>query len=270
MRVVASPIRCPFCHEGIDLADEAWVACAGCVARHHHACWDEAGRCGSCGGGERLTRDGGQSQPPAGRLRLLTRRPEDDLRDAPNHPLFGGPMHVVLERTFEGELDLAEEAPWLAGEVRRVMKTKGHAELQGRAALRWVPSQGQDGCNQSPGMELTLSSHNGRTTLRVEERLANLLGGTLGAVVGGLGGGLSLFPALGWKWLMGGSGLNPDSLTVGLMLVIAGWFLCTAFLARWIFARSARRRPPKLEQLVERLSAQLAPSPPAASGLQKS
>jgi hypothetical protein len=39
--------RCPFCHEGAE-ADGS-VVCQGCLARHHEACWNEAGRCGSCG-----------------------------------------------------------------------------------------------------------------------------------------------------------------------------------------------------------------------------
>lgn len=40
--------RCPFCHEGAEA--EGSVVCQGCLARHHEACWTEAGgRCGSCG-----------------------------------------------------------------------------------------------------------------------------------------------------------------------------------------------------------------------------
>lgn len=39
--------RCPFCHEGAEA--EGSVACQGCLARHHEACWNESGRCGSCG-----------------------------------------------------------------------------------------------------------------------------------------------------------------------------------------------------------------------------
>jgi hypothetical protein len=39
--------RCPFCHEGAEA--EGSVACQGCLARHHEACWSESGRCASCG-----------------------------------------------------------------------------------------------------------------------------------------------------------------------------------------------------------------------------
>lgn len=53
------PGRCPFCHEGCTPEDDA-VACRGCLARHHRACWDEGGRCAACGQVERL----GPAAPP--------------------------------------------------------------------------------------------------------------------------------------------------------------------------------------------------------------
>lgn len=46
--------RCPYCHDDLELEEEAWIACAGCLARHHEGCWAEGGACGACGGGERL------------------------------------------------------------------------------------------------------------------------------------------------------------------------------------------------------------------------
>jgi hypothetical protein len=42
-----SSSRCPFCHD--DVAPTKSVACEACLARHHCACWTEAGRCASCG-----------------------------------------------------------------------------------------------------------------------------------------------------------------------------------------------------------------------------
>ncbi len=41
--------RCPFCHEDVVVQTDEWVACWGCQARHHRACWQEGSRCGSCG-----------------------------------------------------------------------------------------------------------------------------------------------------------------------------------------------------------------------------
>ena len=47
IRVAASPVRCPFCHDGVDVA-ETWVACGVCLARHHADCWEERSACASC------------------------------------------------------------------------------------------------------------------------------------------------------------------------------------------------------------------------------
>lgn len=54
VKVDGSPTRCPFCHEHLDTAKAGWVACGGCMARHHAECWDERGACASCGGLRRL------------------------------------------------------------------------------------------------------------------------------------------------------------------------------------------------------------------------
>ena len=49
VRVGGSLVRCPYCHD--DVAPEAtgWVACRGCLARHHLNCWKETLACGTCG-----------------------------------------------------------------------------------------------------------------------------------------------------------------------------------------------------------------------------
>ena len=44
--------RCPFCRD--DVTDDAQVVCAGCLARHHDACWDESPSCAACGHGQAL------------------------------------------------------------------------------------------------------------------------------------------------------------------------------------------------------------------------
>ena len=44
-----SPTRCPYCHENVRLAEDAWVVCAECLARHHKECWQDALRCSACG-----------------------------------------------------------------------------------------------------------------------------------------------------------------------------------------------------------------------------
>jgi hypothetical protein len=56
LRVVSNVSRCPFCHVPVDLAAQEWVACEGCLARHHASCWRDHGSCSACGGKTELTR----------------------------------------------------------------------------------------------------------------------------------------------------------------------------------------------------------------------
>ncbi|MCO5166541.1 MAG: hypothetical protein M9894_09270 [Planctomycetes bacterium] len=55
VRAATSPVRCPFCHDEVAVEAAGWVACTGCLARHHAACWREGGRCGACGRTEAMT-----------------------------------------------------------------------------------------------------------------------------------------------------------------------------------------------------------------------
>jgi hypothetical protein len=41
--------RCPFCRDDVSQDSELSVACQACLTRHHAPCWQEAGRCSSCG-----------------------------------------------------------------------------------------------------------------------------------------------------------------------------------------------------------------------------
>jgi hypothetical protein len=64
--VKTSATRCPFCHDDVDPdGKKAWVACSGCLARHHKGCWSSHKKCASCGSkkylvtAERAARDRG-------------------------------------------------------------------------------------------------------------------------------------------------------------------------------------------------------------------
>lgn len=56
VHVEGSALRCPYCHEAIaeEGAEISRLVCAGCLARHHAACWREGGACASCGHREHL------------------------------------------------------------------------------------------------------------------------------------------------------------------------------------------------------------------------
>jgi hypothetical protein len=47
-KLTSSRSRCPYCHEEVRAERADWVACEGCLARHHTSCWHERGSCASC------------------------------------------------------------------------------------------------------------------------------------------------------------------------------------------------------------------------------
>jgi hypothetical protein len=47
-KLASNRSRCPYCHEEVRVERADWVACEGCLARHHRACWSERGSCAAC------------------------------------------------------------------------------------------------------------------------------------------------------------------------------------------------------------------------------
>lgn len=50
----AGPTRCAGCAQEVALEPGDWLACRGCLARHHAPCWEARAACAACGGGEAL------------------------------------------------------------------------------------------------------------------------------------------------------------------------------------------------------------------------
>lgn len=87
--------RCPYCHD--EVSRESAVVCQSCLARHHVDCWDEAGRCSSCGALERLE--------PKGRPRLTKELARQTLSSA------GFPQEEIAE-VLEGAGGATREDPF--------------------------------------------------------------------------------------------------------------------------------------------------------------
>jgi hypothetical protein len=79
VKVEGSTLRCPFCHEGC--APEESVVCRDCLARHHGPCWDEGGRCSSCGSINKLV----AAEPPVDGPRTLPSVASGAPRSLPVH-----------------------------------------------------------------------------------------------------------------------------------------------------------------------------------------
>jgi hypothetical protein len=70
IKVAASPLRCPFCLDGVEPEGEPWTACGSCLGRHHAECWGEAGACSTCRSATPLVR-GAATVPVVPVVRLV-------------------------------------------------------------------------------------------------------------------------------------------------------------------------------------------------------
>lgn len=255
VRVEASPVRCPFCHEGVRVEDADWVACAHCLARHHDACWGEAGRCGACGAGERLARAGRSAQaspptssPAGASITLPPLAPEAPLGRAAR--LFGGPRRLAFTRTIPGEVgppeggDLDEA---VVGAARAKLDEMGRFERLGRT-LTWTTVGARQGAQRA--VTVTVASRDGQTVVDVREDLGQLAGGLYGGLGGGLGGGGQ---GLAWGAVLG--------ITQSLGLAAATSVALVLFalaLARTLFVRATARRREALRELSDTVSREVA------------
>jgi hypothetical protein len=156
--------------------------------------------------------------------------------------LLGAPMRIELERTVDREVQpAAYEA--LAGLIRETLATPGYPSTLGKG-LEWASA------NPQRVLRVTITPRAGKTTVRIEERLGNLVGGLFGGIVGGVGGG-------GGGAAIGVIGGALGDIGLGLAaagLAVAGSFL----LARAIFRSVARQRARQLHRLLDALSEQVA------------
>lgn len=228
----ASPVRCPFCHEGIAVAAEEWLACEGCLARHHAGCWSESGRCASCGGGRSLARAGVGPTADAWRVRVEARAREAGLPLASLTSLAEGLTPLAASPSYEAIIGVPR---WL--EVVRVIPGSAPAGSLGA----WTN-----------GMLSIAVEADGKST-RVRARIATTpqTSGVYGGLVGGLGGGL------------GGGGAGVITMLFGthvLLFWVGGMLGLSVALARFVSKRLAVAQGTRLDRLVAALASDLADS----------
>lgn len=152
----------------------------------------------------------------------------------------GEPVGILLERVVPVDLP-ATAFEQVMVEIQNDAATQGQASLVGRTLT--VQS---DAPNRSSTLRILVTSRNGQTRIRIEERLHQLAGGLFGGIIAGVGGGLGVGAGVGLGAGVLGSALFAVAVPVG---VIGASF----FLARGIFSRIARRRQRVLADLMERL-----------------
>ena len=146
---------------------------------------------------------------------------------------------VSMERVIPGEI--AEDVfEILLPEIQRLDTGQGVPSLFGRT-LTWRSNTPSN----TRSLQVTVSSRDGETQIRVEEQLHGLAGGLFGGIMGGGGIGIGVGVGVGVDVL--GSVLFSVAFPLG---VIGGCYL----IARSIFGATVRRRQRTLHDLMERLS----------------
>lgn len=154
--------------------------------------------------------------------------------------LAGAPIEIVIERTIEGEMprDRLEE---LIPVMQSATAGQGTASAVG-GTLTWSSRSESNTSSQ----QVLVSARDGRTLIRVEERLGGLAAGLFGGIMGGVGGGVGF-------GLGGALGGLAGSVAVGVTLpfvVLVGSYA----LARAIFSGQVKRREAAAHALMDRLA----------------
>src|SRR6185503_19653069 len=173
------------------------------------------------------------------------------VRSPRPNPWLGAPTAVLIEVQVQGEVP-GTDLDLLVEIIRQRIGEAGHVGTIGKS-VSWVTT------TKERRLQVSMIPRNGRTTIRIDDRLAPLAGALFGGIMGGGGGG-SAGITIGIAMKAFGS------LAVGLGLW--GVAIATAYgVARTIYRMKARNREQDLRALAEELAAQVRAStrmlPPA-------
>lgn len=143
-------------------------------------------------------------------------------------PWIGGPRTILIELTLDGEIPVPAYE-YVIEAIRRHTGELGVASLIGRS-LTWValPDHGRARAGWARTISLTVVPRAGRTRIRIEEKLDQLVQAMFGGLLGGLGGGGSMLAIGTLAWT--GAGL----------LIPLGVGACVS--ATWMMARRIFRQ----------------------------
>jgi hypothetical protein len=191
----------------------------------------------------------------------LVRRAASDLdtrvTDQTPNRFLGAPTVLRLERTIDGEVP-TDEYEQLVLEIQGRLGEVGSASTIGRS-LQWTVQSAARRRASTRTVQVTISPRNGRTTIRIEERLGGLAGGVFGGLMGGVGGGTTGISA--------GIGMGVLHSWAAFAGIWGGVVVGSYILARTIFGRVARGRGEALQDLMSRLVEQASAAAVRAPGL---
>jgi hypothetical protein len=171
---------------------------------------------------------------------------------------LGSPTLLSFERVIEGDVPESEHEA-LIEEARATFGVMGYSSSKG-GTLIWTarkpkkPKKISDWTGMDwewegdpPNVMVRVASRNGRTRVRVEQRLEDTAGGVFGGIMGGGGGGLAV--AL---FVVGIAAMDMpvEVATTGALAVLGSAF----GLSRVIYRSFVRSKAARLESLADRLA----------------
>jgi hypothetical protein len=168
---------------------------------------------------------------------LDTRTPGDEVAT----DLLGGPLSLVLERTVAGEMD-DSAFEQLVVEIQRHTDSHGLPGLMGKT-LSWQ----SETASKTRTLQVMVSSREGETLIRIEERLHQFASGLFAGTVAGVGGGIGIGVGLPVGLNVLGSALFAVAFPLGVIgLTYMG--------CKEIYRQVVRKRARRLEDLLEGLT----------------
>jgi hypothetical protein len=156
---------------------------------------------------------------------------------------LGAPTQLEFERTFEGAFP-ADRFEELVEQLRELTRDRGRTELL-KSSVAWWSSSSER--STGPFTCVTVTVKDGRTILRVTDKLTNLAGGVFGGIGGGVGGGGIIAP-------IGATIAMP----VLAPFVFGAWFGAAYLFARTVYKKAAKKRAQKLQQIFGAVEAAVA------------
>lgn len=162
-------------------------------------------------------------------------------RSTKRNPFSGARMRVEFEVIVDGEIP-ADDHDLLVDTIRRELGETGTVGSVGKS-FTWQLTSGRSKYD----LQVSVFPRNGKTTIRVSERMGPLAGALFGGIMGGYGGGTTGI------WVAIGQSMHQP----GLIPVLWGAnALLAYFVARGIFESKAKKRYERLKNLAEMLGAQ--------------
>ena len=154
--------------------------------------------------------------------------------------LVGAPLGVRLEVELPGEYP-AERFDALVPLIQNASPWQGHAGVVGNS-LTWSARADSN----TSSLQVLVVANDGKTLIRVEERLGGLVGALFGGVIGGVGAGVGVGVGVGV-----GAAIGSTVLLVGFPVLMLGG---SYYLSRAIYSAHVRKERGKLQTLLNQLS----------------